>query len=222
MYFRTIDSKSHFTSPTMSPPASTFPISNYRTLPLPSPLISSNLNHYSGSTLPAISTPQQYHSNSNDHPQHPGSHQYYYPQSPNSLSDSYFPPTPESRRSIRADSKPSLHSISSILSSSGTLDTQSESSSSSSSPIYYQNCYWSTSPTATSATTPRTSSVASTPLSGFGPGSVDYTDPVSYVTRDYIDIKEEDGGKRKIRRLVGLNKTSAYIGTYYCAAHHGP
>lgn len=190
----------------MSPPASTFPISNYRTLPLPSPLISSNLTHYSGSTLPGITTPQQYHSNSNEHNQHPSSHQYYYSQSPNSIPDSYFPSTPESRRSIRADSKPNLHSISSILSSSGSIDTQSESSSSSSSPIYYQNCYWSTSPTGTSATTPRTSSVVSTPLSGFGSGSVDYTDPTSYVARDYVEIKEEDMGKRKIRRLVSLPK----------------
>jgi len=181
----------------MSPPASSFPISNSRILPLPSPLLTGSLTHFSGSPLPGITTPQQYHSTGNDHTTH-NPHHYYYSQ-PHSAVDSYFPTTPDCRRTTRSDSKPSLNSISSILSS--AVDTQSESSSSSSSPIYYQSCYWTGSPAGTSSTTPRTSSMASTPLSGYGAGSVDYTDP-GYSTRDYTEIKEEDGCKRKIRRFV--------------------
>lgn len=177
----------------MSPPASSFPISNSRILPLPSPLLTGNITHFSGSPLPGITTPQQYHSTSNDHTTHTPHHYYY---SPHNTVDSYFPTTPDCRRAARSDSKPSLNSISSILSS--AVDTQSESSSSSSSPMYYQNCYWGSSPTGTSSTTPRTSSMASTPLSGYGAGSVDYAD-TGYSTRDYTEIKEEDGSKRKIR-----------------------
>lgn len=179
----------------MSPPASSFPISNSRILPLPSPLVTGNLAHFSGSPLPGITTPQQYHSTTNDHTHNP--HSYYYPQSHNAI-DSYFPTTPDSRRTARSDSKHSLHSISSILSSATAIDTQSESSSASSSPMYYQSCYWASSPAGTSSTTPRTSSMSSTPLSGYGPSSVDYTDP-GYSPRDYVEMKEEDCSKRKIR-----------------------
>jgi len=195
-YQLTLNLKAHPPSATMSPPASSFPISNSRILPLPSPLLTGNLTHFSGSPLPGITTRQQYHSTSNDHTTHTPHHYYY---SPHNTVDSYFPTTPDYRRTARSDSKPSLNSISSILSS--AVDSQSESSSSSSSPMYYQNCYWGTSPTGTSSTTPRTSSMASTPLSGYGAGPVEYPDP-SYSTRDYTEIKEEDGSKRKIRRFV--------------------
>lgn len=200
--------QSHFASATMSPPASSFPISNSRILPLPSPLMTSNLTHYSGSTLPGITTPQQYHS-SNEQTTH-NSHHYYYSPAQNTVTDSYFPTTPDSRRTARSDSKPSLHSISSILSATA-MDTQSESSSSSSSPMYYQ--YWAASPTGTSSTTPRTSSMASTPLSGYGTSPVEYVD-AGYTTRDYGEMKEEDGSKRKIRRFVTQSTLISESNTY--------
>lgn len=179
----------------MSPPASNFPISNSRILPLPSPLIT----HYTGSPLPGITASQQYHGNGTElTSSHNNPHHYYFPQSHGTATDSYFPTAPDSRRSTRADSKPNISSISSILSTATVIDTQSDTSSTSSSPMYNFNCYWATSPTSSSATTPRTSSLASTPLSGYGPGSVEYADP-SYTTRDFPELKEEDGAKRKIR-----------------------
>ncbi|KAF8467625.1 hypothetical protein BDZ91DRAFT_119419 [Kalaharituber pfeilii] len=188
----------------MSPPASSFPISNSRILPLPPPLVTGSLTHYSGSTLPGITTPQQYHT-SNDPGPHNANH-YYYSQAHNNTADSYFPTAPDCRRLARSESKPNLGSISSILSSATATDTQSDSSSSSPSPLYYhQSCYWGTSPAGTTATTPR-SSIASTPLSGYGSG--EYSDPVSYTTREYPDLKEEDSGKRKIRRTAVTPQTN--------------
>ncbi|KAI5788857.1 hypothetical protein DFH27DRAFT_212724 [Peziza echinospora] len=180
---------------------SSFPISNSRLLPLPSPLMTGGLTHYSGSTLSGITTPQQYHSANSDHPTHGPSHHFYYPQPHSNTADSYFP-SADSRRSTRSDSKPSLHSISSILQSSGPADVQSENSSSSNSPMYnYPGCYWAASPTGTVSTTPRTSSLSSTTMSAYGGNSGEYaSDASSYTTREYNNqMKDDAEGKRKIR-----------------------
>lgn len=186
----------------MSPPASNFPLSNSRILPLPSPLMSGNISHYSSTTLSGITTPQQYHSTGSDHSSHTPPNFYF---QHSNTADGYFPTSSgDSRRPNRSDSKPSLHSISSILSSATSIDIPSDSSSTSSQTLYYPspaNCYWGSTPSGTTATTPR-SSIGSS-LSAYGAGPNDYSGEVnSYSPRDYAGLKEEDGGKRKIRRFV--------------------